>query len=102
MVAIADNPIAPQPMTIGTSLLVNSDRRATDQPTAIASDTHTTSLGRSEWTTFISDSSSKRYSPNPPGVSGFWPMIFMPPPANITGRELTRVPTGMPRSVSGP
>jgi hypothetical protein len=23
-------------------------------------------------------------------------MIFMPPPANITGRELTRVPTGNP------
>ena len=64
---------------------------------------HTTSLGRSDDTTFISVSSSRRYSPNAPGVSGFCPMIFMPStPANITGRELTRVPTGIRRSVPGP
>ena len=29
-------------------------------------------------------------------------MIFMPPPANITGRELTRIPAASGRSLPGP
>ena len=75
---------------------------AADQPTAMASDTHTVSLGRSDWTGLSSVSSSRKNSPNPPGVSGFCPMIFMLPPANITGRELTRVPIASGRSLPGP
>ncbi|MER6079297.1 hypothetical protein [Streptomyces sp. NPDC001833] len=42
-----------------------------DQPTEIASVTHTASLGRSETTILDAASVSRKYSPNPPGDSGF-------------------------------
>jgi len=89
-------------MTSGTSRVVSRAREAVDQPTEIASATHTISLGSSEITTRVPASVSSRYSPNPPGDSGFWPMILRPPAVTSTGRELTRVPTGIRRSVPGP
>ena len=101
-VAIADRPIAPHPITSGTSPAASAARDAADQPPEIASATHTTSLGRSEATTRVMASVSRKYSPNPPGDSGFWPMILRPPAVASTGRELTRVPTGIRRSVPGP
>jgi hypothetical protein len=68
----------------------------------IASATHTTSLGRSDATTLVIASVIRKYSPNPPGDSGFCPMILRPVGVERTGSELTRAPTGIRRSVSGP
>jgi hypothetical protein len=99
---MTDKPIAPQPMTRGTSLAVSRAREAADHPTAMASATHTTALGKPEATTRIRASVSRKYSPNPPGDSGFCPMIFRPPGTTRIGSELTRVPAGTSRVVCGP
>lgn len=94
--------MAPQPMTNGTSFAVSCARDAVDQPTEIASATHTSSLGRSDTTTRVMASVNRNNSPNPPGDSGLWPMIRRPAGVVSTGSELTRVPTGIRRSVPGP
>ncbi|MFJ9245709.1 hypothetical protein [Streptomyces sp. NPDC101776] len=89
-------------MTNGASFAVSWARDAVDQPTETASATHTTSLGRSDTTTRVTASVSKNNSSNPPGASGLWPMILRPAGVASTGSELTRVPTGIRRSVPGP
>ena len=73
------SPIAPQPMTSGTSFGVTAARvrRRTSRPRSRRRSPPARS-GSSVGTTCVIASVSRKYSPKPPGASALWPMTRTP------------------------